>query len=490
MTILTAAATSIIDEFVEVQELIMNVTAQNITETKEAIMKTSYKDTPSKVFETVKEIFYTARIRKNMHRSLSKLIVELNSSFANTQNKAIDLKEMVLNIALELEKDDQEKFYTKTSDYRLLRFLYEEGLFDINEVELAIEEIPNTHRNQRALLMLFFAPEIHELSLFQSLSNFEFLHESLQEYIKKIDIYAEEGWICYKEYIEKGYESYSFEAALNEDDDDLYTRYAGIAGYSPSKLMPINPFEACPLIQGHNVLDHVAYYGSLKIFKIIFLSGCIFQSPCPCAAAGGNIEIFRILLQKNAGFLNTLPIVTKYRRYDIFRWILDYNMEFENESRLKESYRNSIETNNVQAMADFIQMGVKPETSDIISESTLHTAARAGNSTVFKVLSSINGADINGLDISGNTPLRIAVDNHRHFFVEDNKDSGVEPNCTGSLKFTPLHLAAQRDNLHLVEALLKCKGINVNYKNAFGMTPLSMAKSEKVRQVLLLAGAE
>lgn len=51
---------------------------------------------------------------------------------------------------------------------------------------------------------------------------------------------------------------------------------------------------------------------------------------------------------------------------------------------------------------------------------------------------------------------------------------------------TPLHLAVESRNVSLVEALLKAKGIDVNAKNSFNLTPIHCAEAHPDPEMVAL----
>ena len=482
---------NIANEFIDMQMKIMKLRDHNISSTVTDIIESGYISSEVKLYEFIKELFYVSRIRPKRTKTLSKFLVQFKAEETNQNSVISCIDDIIAEVIIDAEEEDRDYFYKKTSDFRFLRFLYDDGLISLDKIIEIYDLFPLGKKNQKALFALYFAPEFDQMSIllsFVSMNN-NSLHPSIISVFSNLEEYKKDNWVELRHMYESGWEKGSIGDAIKEDNAELLQEYSLLPTFKLRQHFAINPFEPCALVQGHNMLDFACYYGSLKVFKFLLLLGIDFDIPCQCAVAGGNIEILRILLQKHAAMGSSLSVSVQYRRSNIMKWIFDFNYDFDSEFHSKEAFRNAIETNNVSAILHFIDLEFPSNVTDVISESTLHTAARAGNSTVFKMLSNMEGSDINGLDITGKTPLRVAVDHHRRHLVADNSDSGVEPNCHGSLMFTPLHLAVQQDDVQLVEALLKCKGIDVNFKNKFGSTPLSLAKSDKVRSVLIEAGA-
>ncbi|EAY05943.1 hypothetical protein TVAG_087210 [Trichomonas vaginalis G3] len=478
------------EAYQEMQEKIASMTEKDVDDTYNLLQKLNFFSSESKVYELIKEIFYIAMIRIDMYNTLAKLVVYINDKFIDS-DKIIPVKDLCLNIALDPIKDDQYSWYKKSSDFRFLRALFNEGFFSAQDISNEIEEFPSKLRNQKFLLSIYFYPELYNIlpETVIPADDYTYVHESLKEIVENMYNYKYNDFETLREVLENGYSKDSCFYYLKYDDFDRFCHFLP-PHFNPKMTVPFNPFETHPELVGAPIINVAAFYGSVQSFRSIFQLGAETPFTMSYAVAGGCIEIVRILYSYKCSFENVLPMSVLYRQNALFNWVIEENNNWDIEKRLKESYRNSIETNNIYALMSFINEGYDVKNTDIISETTLHTAARNGNSTVFQILAGFDDVDVNALDISGNTPLRVAVDNGKHFFVTDiNEIVKIEPNCHGSLLFTPLHLAVQQDNLHLVEALLKCKGINVNFQNKFGSTPLSMAKSESIRKVLLSAGA-
>jgi len=138
------------------------------------------------------------------------------------------------------------------------------------------------------------------------------------------------------------------------------------------------------------------------------------------------------------------------------------------------------------------------------SGTPLHYAAWAGRKQIAELLLA-HMADVNARDDWGRTPLFVAVYNNQVAVAEvlithkadvnacENRVSpyllnvpigGLHPQLT-----TPLHLAAEKDSIDLVKLLLANKA-EVNAKEYGGGTPLHLAKSKAVAELLRAAGAK
>ncbi|TPX34182.1 hypothetical protein SmJEL517_g03071 [Synchytrium microbalum] len=116
------------------------------------------------------------------------------------------------------------------------------------------------------------------------------------------------------------------------------------------------------------------------------------------------------------------------------------------------------------------EMVWQPETG---SELVLAQAVRNGD--LPKALHClVLNADINELDLYGNTPLHYAVKQNDTSMVEFLLQWRADVNVQDQAKMTPLHIATVTGNMSLVSQLLK-RGARPNDKDAEGKTPLDYA---------------
>lgn len=99
------------------------------------------------------------------------------------------------------------------------------------------------------------------------------------------------------------------------------------------------------------------------------------------------------------------------------------------------------------------------------------------------------GADPNARERFGATPMLAAVENRRLDVIRLLAEAGADPSAPrkGMDEFTPLHLAAQRDNLAAVLLLLE---LGANATRRTWLTPIDWAVSRPVVEVLAAAGGD
>lgn len=127
----------------------------------------------------------------------------------------------------------------------------------------------------------------------------------------------------------------------------------------------------------------------------------------------------------------------------------------------------------------------------------IHMAAKGATIESFRCLFERNENYINDNNNKINySPLHLVAAYNLHSCVNISKyliEKGVKVTQESMFKFTPLHLAAKRDNLELVNVLLSAKDVQVNAKTEFGFTPLHFAvnnKNIKIVKRILYAGGD
>jgi ankyrin repeat protein len=188
------------------------------------------------------------------------------------------------------------------------------------------------------------------------------------------------------------------------------------------------------------------------------------------AVAGGTMEIIEKLNDRGVNFRNTLQIAAEYGHYELFMWLLR-NQEL-----------------------DIYEV-------DKYSRNFLHIAASGGNCQLVQFLI-VQGLDVNGIDGSGWTPLHFAVEKRRLDVVRVLlANERINVNCRDVIfesslimyhaigNCMPLHHAVHNDDLAMVELLLAAPRIDPNCRDAEGKTPLHIAAAKgNVELVNLLRG--
>ncbi len=265
------------------------------------------------------------------------------------------------------------------------------------------------------------------------------------------------------------------------------------------------------------------------------------------AAAGGDMKIVELLIKKGANFKATdedgrtvLHAVASYGGHkDLVLWLIEKGANVNATTKggrtvLHEAARG--QNGNKSVVELLIQKGAKVNARDDKGATPLNGAVfRIVNEDVVEVLIK-NGADVNAKTKTGRTPLHgvakqdnwktmeLLIKNGAKFNEKDEKgqtpldlvkyddsfklytatlvgdkeevtrliDKGVSSyhSYGSSGGTTALHKAAQWDRRGIVKLLIE-KGTDlVNFRNGDGKTPLDLAKSEEMKEILKKAGGK
>lgn len=119
----------------------------------------------------------------------------------------------------------------------------------------------------------------------------------------------------------------------------------------------------------------------------------------------------------------------------------------------------------------------------------LHTAALKGS--IYAIETALNaGIDINFQNTEGSTALILAAIANKKEFVEALLNNNADINIQNKKGNTALILAASNSKAESIVEILINAGADVNIINAKGESALKVAKNDKIKQLLIQAGAK
>ena len=121
--------------------------------------------------------------------------------------------------------------------------------------------------------------------------------------------------------------------------------------------------------------------------------------------------------------------------------------------------------------------------------SPLHVACKKGNLSLVKTLLIRDyHADLNAKDVFGNTPITLAIENERNevMLVLIRQF----PTSVKSKIGVSLHVACEKGNLSLVRTLIRDYHADINHKDSYGKTPLTLALENERDEVMLVLISE
>ncbi len=144
------------------------------------------------------------------------------------------------------------------------------------------------------------------------------------------------------------------------------------------------------------------------------------------------------------------------------------------------------------AVQYLLENGADPMLADEGGNTILHKAAMSGNYPVVKVLLDSRKTDVNVMNEQGNTPLNFTCSAEIAQLLLSRL---ANPTLADESENTPLHHAAEIEDIDLINVLLSDRRVNVNAQNDQGETPLHKALTGilnplETARVLLEHGAD
>lgn len=219
------------------------------------------------------------------------------------------------------------------------------------------------------------------------------------------------------------------------------------------------------------------------------------------ACSIGQETIVRLLLERGASVnqwdkakkFTPLHCAAVAESIHCTRRLLDAGAHVNAGIETRSALHLAVEKNAIGCVDLLLKNKANPNTPQVYTETTLHTAAALGHLECMKLLLA-SGADVRSL--SGKrrmTALHLAAENSYLECVKMLLEHGANPNVRNSENKTPLHLACLSQCAEAVELLIK-HGADVNATYNDGRTALHAAivnesKCLDCTRNLLLAGA-
>ena len=255
-----------------------------------------------------------------------------------------------------------------------------------------------------------------------------------------------------------------------------------------SDLSPVNKKQ-------ENLLHISARHNQAKITKYLLqkkLSPNIKnnhgKTPFSIACSTGNIELAEPFLLYDIDInsqdkLGNTPLHQAVNSPEITKLLLEnkanpYILNDYEQSPFENSYKNP------KTLEEYLKYGVNPNTENKNSQTLMHRSIKDGNIKVAQLLKNYDG-DINYIDKDGKSPIFYGHDLNSFKWLIKN---GAKINIRDKNGQTPLHQKVKESHINSAIILTKL-GANPNIEDNNHLPPLAYAKSVKMMQALLNAGA-
>ncbi|MFA5293580.1 MAG: ankyrin repeat domain-containing protein [Phycisphaerae bacterium] len=238
--------------------------------------------------------------------------------------------------------------------------------------------------------------------------------------------------------------------------------------------------------------------GHLKVTELLINKGAevnleVTRNPLDYARKNGYIEIAKLIEEKGGASRNEIMKIfdaIKYGTIEQLQQILNEHPNFVNsmEDSRTTPIIAAVRKGKVEKVKLLIEKGAQLNLADKDGMAPIHHAAEKGEKEIIEILVK-NGADINlESDEDECTALGFAISKRHKEAVEVLLNNGANINYQNNYPaYTPLHFAVKSDNNDIVQFLIS-KGADTNRTNSLGETPLHYAKSEAMKQILILNG--
>lgn len=352
----------------------------------------------------------------------------------------------------------EELFSIFASNKLLLLALYESNCININTLQ--------SKYSSSSYNFPFFYPEFKE--------NYQILSTDQKERIQLIEKDIQEKFDSkidtFLSLREDGHSELKIAQLIRNDDVDNFSVLVSPENFNLNMEIPISIFESDPLLQSKpSLIEYACFFGSIKIFKFLWLKNLdIDQRIYSYAIAGNNTEIIHILESKYPPEVSDdggciIPTIL-YQRPEIFEYFIEnYNFLVLTQKMLAETIEShdfvmfncimsyiSKENPNCPILITKNYRTSKVNCSieqvllmkDICDKNLLHTACIYGNLEIVNFLSKLK---FDKFSTSNSTSNK----NSQFLFDINEKDN---------YHLAPLHYACKYDYLDIIKTLLNSYG--------------------------------
>jgi ankyrin repeat protein len=533
-----------LDDFLEVQSKIMNVTDDVLVVTAAEIVDSAYLSERERVSSLAEMVGNAARCRANGIARLAhlcELILIVLGQQGRTEADSMFRSSLhaFLFPTHRIVKFDE-------SQIPLVYFLFKHGVFTLAHLEAGFDQliwgIRLAMKNPKVLfsanevhfylcgLAIYFGPGLHEHSprlaedVAEALSWVD-QHENSIDFktrsreLKRIAANEWELWHCR---FDDRPTNVSVTDALRTDDIELLMTFMQEPRADINATLPSELLSSSEILENHpSLIQAAAFYGSVKCFKYLWLNKAnleyqdhVGRRISVYAVIGGSIEIIR-LLQNEIQYEQALASSIVYHQYAVFEWIdqtLPYPLsEISLEAALGDAtVHNNVHTfeyykDRIDRTAEFLQNLLEQALSNGHAEVIFYLldliAVRLEQQVIDRyVCIAADGCPVSVVELlvsgyhgdpgamkEGWRPLQIAAKGGFQELVQYFAGfPNVDLNAGTEVAAPALHQAANEGLSEIVKFLLTVEGVDVNARDAKGFTALHCAARWNQMEVLRL----
>ena len=404
---------------IHLQQLLNDLTEENIENTAQLILNSQFSKDPSRIAILVDSLFTAATYRPRLIPLYARIVAFLmqNKSSENSLEKfkPIFLREVTRSA------DVNSVYMAKIPLFYYWYQCYTNGAFTFDDIAEHLSKWLKDDKayspNQLLVLYILFLPDIDKSSFAESLRRIVIMKKSdgyisddLMPVAQLLSRLKENDWEIYKEITQYGCLKNTLQYILKYDCDVEFGKLVQQSKQTTGGFDPEQTIEAFPLEPSHfihkelTLLQYAAYFGAAKCFKLLLALGAdIDNQPhedrtiLDYAIDGLNDEIFEIVSKANVSIIQSLKTAAQFRNYDAFEKIynnVDVGSE-EFEDSMKHVMKICAKSGNFNTLVYCIEKGHDPTIKYKDGLLLPHYAAIHGHTGILHFLISLGSFNVN-----------------------------------------------------------------------------------------------
>jgi len=145
----------------------------------------------------------------------------------------------------------------------------------------------------------------------------------------------------------------------------------------------------------------------------------------------------------------------------------------------------AVNSNKRDAIKSFVKAGVNVDSKNKKGNTPLFVCAKENKKDMVKFLLEEAGAEVNCPNSEGNTPLHIAAFEGNNDVVDALLAHGASVSVQNEKHQNPLHFAARRKKVQIVQNMMKCASLDdLTKTDKTGKKPVDYARDDEIKDIL------